>query len=400
MDKQKRIQVVSFQSLCANSGEGMARLGYYVSQELHKRGLLSNFTVYSKGKFETPFPSQPVSSLSRYFLFILNRLYKLVHFPSYKFRLLQEMLFDWFCQFRLKKDTDILFSTNSYLYRTFKRAHKLGIKVVLLPATPEENYICELITEENRKLNITKDDAYTYQKRIAYFNKSVQLTDQVICSLPPVYTSYANSGHNLNVISIPGHMKPDFKPAPNVIQRSGDTFVVGYLAHTVVLKGLHYLLEAWQQLMKNSANKHMQLSIAGTIDVTVKQYIDTHFQDLKQVTFAGPVADVDSYMQTLNLFVIPSLIDGAPVTALEAAHYSVPVVITDHSGSAELLSRNESGCWVIPIRDAKAIADKIEWAYNHREETKKMGRNAKHNLDTYSMDSFITEIADYLEHKA
>ncbi|HEY1030748.1 MAG TPA: glycosyltransferase family 4 protein [Flavipsychrobacter sp.] len=400
MDKQKRIQVISFQSLSANSGEGMARLGYYLSEQLHQRGLLNNFIVHSKGKFETPFPSKPVSIFSRYYLFLLNRLNKHLKIPSYKFRLLQEKLFDWFCQFRIQANTTHIFTTNAYLYRTFLKAKKSGITIILLPGTPEENYIYELVSEENKRLNITKVDAYTYRERIDFFNKSVRLIDTVIGSLPPAYTSYSKAGYHPRVVKMLGHMKPDFKPIQLTQKEITETFTIGYLAHTVVLKGLQYLLEAWRILTNNANNKHMHLSIAGSIDETIKEYIDLHFKDLKQVTFTGPIKDAPAYMQSLDLFVVPSLIDGAPVTALEAAHYAVPVIITDHSGSAELLSRNESGCWVIPIRDAKAIADKIEWAYNHREETRQMGRNAKHNLDTYSMESFITEIADYLEHKA
>ena len=50
MKKKKKILVVSFQSLTANSAGGMARLGYYLSEELHKRGLLKELIVHSKGK--------------------------------------------------------------------------------------------------------------------------------------------------------------------------------------------------------------------------------------------------------------------------------------------------------------------------------------------------------------
>ena len=78
-----KVMVISFQSLTATSGQGMARLGYILSKELHRRGLLKTFVVHSKGKFETPFPSEPVSFFSRYYLFILNKLNNIFNFKTH-----------------------------------------------------------------------------------------------------------------------------------------------------------------------------------------------------------------------------------------------------------------------------------------------------------------------------
>ena len=184
MPDKNKILVVSFQSLSANSGEGMARLGYYLSAELHKHGMLDEFIVSSKGKFETPFPSRPVSSLSRYYLFALNKLNKFLKIETYKFRFIQEILFDWFCSFKLKAGTTALVTTNSYLYRTFKKAKKKRIHIYTIPANPEDNYIYDLVKEEQDKLDIHFTDAYTYKKRLDYYNRSLMLVDTDDWHLP------------------------------------------------------------------------------------------------------------------------------------------------------------------------------------------------------------------------
>ncbi|OSZ81879.1 hypothetical protein CAP35_01000 [Chitinophagaceae bacterium IBVUCB1] len=397
MVQKKKIQVVSFQSLSATSGAGMARLGYMLSATLNNRGLLSNFIVHSKGKYDTPFKSVPVSFSSRFYLLALNKLVNTFNIPSYKFRLWQEMLFDWFCQWRIKKDTGILFTTNAFMHRTFKRAKKLGIIIVLLPGTPEENYIYELVSEENKRMGIKTIDAYTYDKRVAYFNKSVAYIDKVIGSLPTVYTSYTTANHSLEIIKILGHMTPDFKPATIVPKTTADSFHIGYIAHTVILKGLHYLLDAWKEISTNPQHGNITLHIGGSMDGAMQDYVDKHYAGLVNVIWEGHIADTASFMQKIDVLVVPSLIDGAPMTALEAAHNGVPCIITDHCGSSELLSRNESGCWVIPIRDKTAITERILYAYNNRETTRTVGMNAKQNIDRYSMQKFIDEVADYLE---
>jgi len=399
MTKDKKILVVSFQSLTANSGGGMARLGYYLSAELHKRHLLKEFIVYSKGKYTTEFPSSPVSFWSRYFLFVLNRLDKYLHFAPYKFRYWQEVIFDWFCAKKITRDVDQLFVTQPYLKRTFKKAKKLGIPIFFIPANPEENYIKKLVLEERKELEIDhEEDAYTYDKRLRYFNQSIQYVDKVIGTYPTVYETYKHSSFGGEVVKMIGHLKPDFKPVKiEHKEPAKKTFMVGYLAHTVVLKGLQYLMAAWDMINAEHPDLDIRLCITGKIDDSMHEYIVKHHLHTKKMQLLGRLPDVQSFLNGLHLFVVPSLTEGGPYTALEAAHYAVPVVITENCGSAELLSRNNPGCKIVPIKDAESIKNEILWAYNHKEAAAEMGMNAKKNLDTYSMEELIKDIANYLE---
>jgi len=398
MTNKKNILVVSFQSLTERSGAGMARLGYYISRDLHERGLLKNFVVYSKGKFETPFPSSAVSPLSRYFLFALNKLNRFFPMKPHKFRFLQERLFDWFCAKRIGSDIDILFVTQPYLLRTFKKAKKLGVKIIFIPANPEENYINAIVTDEKKKLGIEDDDAYTYKKRISYYNEAIQYVDTVVGSYPTVYESYASSAFKGEVVKLIGHLKPDFKPIPAVDREIKPEFKVGYLAHTVILKGLQYLFEAWEMLMKETGNDgNLKLYVAGGIDESMHEHLVKNHLNIKNVQLIGRIADVPEFMKDKDLFIVPSLVDGGPYTALEAAHYCLPVIITENSGSSELLGRANSGCHIIPIKDAQSIKNEILWAYNNRQEAKQLGLNAKYNLEHYKMEDFISLLADYLE---
>lgn len=399
MGTQGKILVVSFQSLTATSGQGMARLGYLLSKELHRRDLLKSFVVHSKGKFDTPFPSEPVSFFSRYYLFILNKLNHIFKFKAHQFRFLQERLFDWLCAKKIDNSIGIVFATHPYLKRTFRKAKRLGIKTILLSGTPEDNYMYDIVSEENKKLGTTQIDAYTYDKRNNYYNSSLQYLDIVIGFFPTAYKTYAVSrvfkGENINMTA---HMTPDL-PAFDIKNRKSTSgkFVVGYLAYTVVLKGLHYLLEAWEELLKENDIREIELIIGGPMHPTVDEYVKKHFHNLDNVQFAGQVTDIAGFMQQLDLFAVPSLIDGGPMTALEAAHYAVPVLITDNAGSSELIGRGNGGGYIVPIRDAQAIKEKILWAYRHRDENTVIGINAKENMNNYSFESFIMQAGDYLE---
>lgn len=398
MKTEKRILVISFQSLTANSGSGMARLGYYISEVLYKRDILKSFIVYSKGKFTTDFPSEPVSKWSRYFLFAINKLNKIFRFQPHKFRFFQEKAYDWFCKNKINDSIGILLVTQPYLKNTFRKAKKLGIKIIYIPGNPEENYIKELVINERKYLNITGEDAYTYDRRINYYNNVIRSVDTVLGTYPTVYTSYKNSAYPGEIVEMIGHIKPDFKPITLQAKTVSDkTFVVGYLAHTVALKGLQYLMQAWDMLNKEHPDYDVKLVVAGRIDDTIVEYMTSHHLRTRKIQLLGHVSNLPEFYKSLDLFVVPSLIDGGPYTALEAAHYAIPVLITENCGSSELLSRNNSGCMIVPIRDAKGLKEKIEWAYNHKLDTIEMGQNAKHNLETYKMEDLVLSIADYVE---
>ena len=144
MSKRNKILVVTFQSLSAKSGEGMARLCYFLSEELHKRGILEKLIVHSKGKFDTDFPSEPVSFFSRAYLRILNTINRTFKIKTHKSRFLQENIYVWFCSTKLSSSTKMLVSTQPYLKRTLAKAQRLGIKTILIPGTPEDNSIYEV----------------------------------------------------------------------------------------------------------------------------------------------------------------------------------------------------------------------------------------------------------------
>ncbi|MCB0697493.1 MAG: glycosyltransferase family 4 protein [Chitinophagaceae bacterium] len=399
MNKGGKILVVSFQSLTATSGQGMARLGHALSKELHKRGLLKSFVVNSKGKFDTPFPSEPVSFFSRYYLFILNKINSFYNFQTHGFRFIQELLFDFFCAMKLNKSISILFVTQPYLKRTFKKAKSLGITTILLSGTPEDDYIYDIVSEENRKLGSKEIDAYTYDRRNRYFKESMKNLDVAIGFFPTVYKTYKEStAFKGEAVNMTGHMTPDF-PFYDVKnkKKTGGKFVVGFMSYVVVLKGLQYLLEAWEEIITEHNLPDIELVVGGPLNPVMHDYIEEHYDNVKQVRFAGHVHNIAAFMQELDLFVVPSLVDGGPMAALEAAHYAVPVLITDNAGSSELISRGDGGGYIVPIRDAKAIKESILWAYHHREENAQKGLNAKQNLTDYNFDEYIVHLSDYLE---
>jgi len=384
----KKVLVTSFESLTATSAGGIGHLGYKLAKELHSRGLLKRFIVSAKGKFQTPFPSAPVNVTSRYYLFLLHRLEPLLRIRIHKSRYLQEVLYDRLCALHLDKSVGALATTTPYLFHTFRKAKKLGIPIYFIPGNPEDNYIAQLVHEENEKYQIREDDAYTYSARLDYYNKSLPLVDHIVTYSALMEDSYKRKGYDSKLISTRGYLKPDFT-SNTTIAPDRKRFRVSFLAFTVLLKGLQYLLDAWKELQ----HLDMELYIGGPIDKNVQQLIDREYKDLKNVIYQGRVTDIPAFFADKSLYVLPSIIDGAPVTILEAMHCGVPVIVSDNCGTKDIVQQGETG-WVVPNRNAAAIKARIEEAYAYREKTTEMGVKAKAVLDQYNMQGFVVQLAD------
>ena len=86
-----------------------------------------------------------------------------------------------------------------------------------------------------------------------------------------------------------------------------------------------------------------------------------------RVHFLGQRTDVAALLQHAQVFALPSLREGLPLSVLEAMAAGVPVVATDIGGTRDLVTR-ETGL-LVPVNDAAALATAIRKTLAEREAT-------------------------------
>jgi glycosyltransferase involved in cell wall biosynthesis len=93
-------------------------------------------------------------------------------------------------------------------------------------------------------------------------------------------------------------------------------------------------------------------------------------------TYVGqvPRSRVMDEFRRADLFVLPSLCDSFALVHLEAMACGVPVITTPNCGS---VVRDGVDGFIVPIRDAAAIADKVELLLTDRGLRARMGRSAR-----------------------
>ena len=111
-----------------------------------------------------------------------------------------------------------------------------------------------------------------------------------------------------------------------------------------------------------------------------------------RIRFLGHRRDVPALLAIADLFVLPSLYEGFPLSVLEAMAAGVPVVATDIGGTNELVS-NETGFPVAPA-DPRALAEGIRTLLADRDAAARRAATARALvLDTHSAAAMVASMS-------
>jgi glycosyltransferase involved in cell wall biosynthesis len=117
----------------------------------------------------------------------------------------------------------------------------------------------------------------------------------------------------------------------------------------------------------------------------------------ERVVFAGYRPDRDAVLAELDLFVLPSWIEGLPLVVLEAMTHGLPVVATPVGGTPEVVVDGETGL-LVPPRDPERLADAIARVVGDRELARRLGEAGRarvaERFSASAMERRVLEIYD------
>jgi glycosyltransferase involved in cell wall biosynthesis len=99
----------------------------------------------------------------------------------------------------------------------------------------------------------------------------------------------------------------------------------------------------------------------------------------ESVRFLGMRDDIDILLNLADVFVMPSRIEGLPLSLLEAMGTGLPVVVSNIGPMQEIV-RNEIDGFVVPLGDVQQFAQKINILLSNAELREKMGASARERI--------------------
>jgi len=167
-------------------------------------------------------------------------------------------------------------------------------------------------------------------------------------------------------------------------------FAAGTVTRLHDSKGNEYLVEAARLVVDQHPEARFFLAGEGPL----RPSLEAQAQRLglgDRFVFVGFVKDVATTLSAFDLSVFPSLWEGTPLTAFEALASARPIVATDADGLTDILDSDRTA-WIVPRRDAPALAQGIVHAIEHPDERARLAANAGQAARSFDITAFVRKM--------
>lgn len=151
------------------------------------------------------------------------------------------------------------------------------------------------------------------------------------------------------------------------------------------------LIDAFEQFHKNHPDAELHLIGDGQRRAVIEKLVEE--KNLSgSVIFYGFQSSVHEFLHQMDIFTLPSLYEGIPMSIIEAMGTGLPIVATNVGGIPDMLTNNESA--ILTTTDSSEIANAFEELYKNADLREKLGTNALVRSKEFSSEEMARK---YLE---
>lgn len=161
----------------------------------------------------------------------------------------------------------------------------------------------------------------------------------------------------------------------------GETFRILHIGRFSEQKNHIGLVKAFEIFHGSCPDSELLLIGDGELRPEIEAYVREH-NLTESVRFLGLQSNVYSYLQDADLFTLPSLFEGVPMTLIEAMGTALPIVATAVGGVPDML--NGDSAWLVSCEET-AIAEAFFEAYQSPEKCAAFGKAALKRSEEFSV---------------
>ena len=258
-----------------------------------------------------------------------------------------------------------------YSYFATKKIKKSGVDVAHIHAEGPCAFLRLLRRKKNMKKVVTIHGLDWQRGKWSGFGgkflkwcekQAVKYADEIIV-LSENNVKYFKENYGRDTVYIPnGICEPELKPAELITEKwglSNDGYVL-FLARLVPEKGAHYLVDAWKQLKARFATDK-KLVIAGGNSHSGEYFdeITKLCENDDSIIMTGFVQGqaLEELYSNAYMYVLPSDIEGMPMSLLEALSYGNKCLVSDIPENTEVIK--DKG-YTFKKSDTKDLTEKLE----------------------------------------
>ncbi|MDR3583564.1 MAG: glycosyltransferase family 4 protein [Candidatus Pacebacteria bacterium] len=183
----------------------------------------------------------------------------------------------------------------------------------------------------------------------------------------------------------------EFYPGNFKSEEKKEDFSILFVSRLCQRKGAIFLLEAIEELVKSGYKIKSIFVGDGEQKKELQKFAQEH-EISDEALFCGKINhdDLPRIYQSADVFVFPSLNEGMSNALLEALASGLPVIVTDVGGTQELIKNKING-FIVPLRNAKAIATALKELINNSEMRKRMRSENRKKAENMSWENVARE---------
>lgn len=171
-------------------------------------------------------------------------------------------------------------------------------------------------------------------------------------------------------------------------------------------KGMDILLEAWTRVFKEIKGARLSIIGSGPLEGELKELSHSLGLD-RSVFFIGTVDAVGKYLESSDLFVLPSRTEGVSNALLEAMSYGMPCIATEVGGTPEIFGVEDHRMipwgtyWIARYgimtrpEDAEGLSNAMLYLMRNERSRQEIGIRARaHVAENYSIDVIVGRYAE------
>jgi glycosyltransferase involved in cell wall biosynthesis len=175
-----------------------------------------------------------------------------------------------------------------------------------------------------------------------------------------------------------------FRPSRTLSDR---VFTIGFVGQLTQRKGISYLLSAFEAMRPHGARLLMVGRPSAKVRPWAREGVEHHAAVARYL--------LPAFYHRMDAFVLPSLVEGFPLTALEAMACGVPVIVSENTFGSDVVRDGENG-FVVPIRDVDAIVDRLRFLADEPLQRLAIGSRARETAERYSWTEFGLRLTELL----
>ena len=275
--------------------------------------------------------------------------------------------------------------------QSFLAARDLGLKRVYdLPIAYWET-TQRLLREEAQRypdweptLGATRDSA----EKLSRKTRELELAELVVCPSQFVLESLPEKTRAEKKCLLAPFGTPIVDLSPKE-RDAGSPLRVLFAGALTQRKGLADLFAA----MKMVGSSEIELIVMGSLLQPLSWYRERFPNFVYEPP--RPHREVLRLMQSCDVFVLPSIVEGRALVQQEAMACELPVIATRNAGGDDLIEEGKTG-FLVPIRSPEAIAEKISWCAANRTLISGMGIAARERAGELTWRAYGETIASAL----